>query len=58
MEDQLTIKEKIHIKLKRRKLSMQWLADQLGITRPTLYNRLNEGFEYSERMKLKELGLL
>jgi DNA-binding CsgD family transcriptional regulator len=58
METQLTTKEKVHIQLKRQKKSMEWLAKKLGITRPTLYNRLENGFEYHEEARLKEMGLL
>jgi DNA-binding CsgD family transcriptional regulator len=58
MEEQLTVKEKVHIKLKRNGKTMQWLADQLGITRPTLYTRLEKGFQYHEYAKLKDLGIL
>jgi len=51
--------KKVELKLKDQGRNKTWLAKKLGISRPSLYQRLKDGYWTNyELYKLKELGLL
>ena len=57
--ERLTTSKKVEFAIKDQGRNKTWLANQLGITRPVLYDRLkNNGWEFNEINKLKEIGLI
>jgi len=55
----LKTSDKIRFALKDQGRKKIWLAEQLGISRPTLDNRLKDNsFLIGEIMRLQEIGIL
>lgn len=58
-KERLKTADKVIFALKDQGRKKTWLAEQLGISRPTLDNRLKDNtFAIGEIMKLQELGIL
>ena len=50
--------QKIELFIKRRGVKKQWIAEQLGVSRPTLDKRLSDNcFTIDEIIKLKSIGI-
>lgn len=59
MNDRQPTSEKVKNQLQTQGRNKSWLADQLGISRPTLYERLEDNcWLPSEIIKLKQLGVI
>ena len=55
----LTTSKKVELSLKEQGRNKSWLALQLGISRPVLYQRLNDNlWKTGEISKLKIIGLI
>lgn len=55
----ITISKKVELALKNQGRNKSWLAIQLGISRPSLYQRLSDNIWHdSEVRKLKTIGLI
>lgn len=59
IKEPIKTSDKVKFALSNQGRKKTWLADQLGISRPTLDNRLKDNsFLIGEIMKLQELGIL
>jgi len=57
--ERLTTAKKVEFALKDQGRNKSWLANQLGFSRPVLYDRLrNNAWEPREIEKLQSLGLI
>ena len=57
--ERLTTSKEVELNLKEQGRNKKWLAEQLGISRPTLYKKLDDNFwSVSELIKLKTIGLI
>ena len=55
----LTTSKKVELSLKEQGRNKSWLALQLGISRPVLYQRLNDNlWKIGEISKLNTIGLI
>jgi len=55
----LTTSKKLELSLAEQGRSKTWLANYLGITRPTLYSKINDNFwTLNEILKLKKAGII
>ena len=59
MNDRQPTSEKVKQQLHRQGRNKSWLAEKLGMSRPTLYERLDDNcWLPSEIIKLKQLGVI
>jgi DNA-binding NtrC family response regulator len=57
--ERITTSKKVEFALKEQGRNKTWLARQLSLTRPTLYDRLDSNsFTDSEILKLRAIGLI
>ena len=57
--ERATTSKTVELNLKDQGRNKSWLADQLGISRPTLYKKLSDNFwTIGEIIKLKSIGLV
>jgi len=57
--ERLTTAKKVEFALKDQGRNKSWLAEQLGVSRPVLYQRLKDNaWNAHEIIKLKTIGLL
>lgn len=57
--ERITTSKKVEFALKDQGRNKSWLAKELGISRPILYQRLSDNiWQAAEVMKLKTLGLI
>lgn len=56
---EITTSKKVELALKEQGRNKTWLAIQLGISRPALYQRLKDNcWQFGEVNKLKTIGLI
>lgn len=56
---EITTSKKVELAIKEQGRNKTWLAKQLGISRPALYQRLNDNiWSVGEIIKLKSIGLI
>lgn len=57
--ERLTTSKKVELSLKEQGRNKTWLAEKLGMNRPTLYARLKDNFwKPDDVIKLKLIGLI
>lgn len=59
IKERLKTSDRVRFALRNQGRKKTWLAEQLGISRPTLDNRLKDNsFLIGEVLKLQELGII
>jgi transcriptional regulator with PAS, ATPase and Fis domain len=57
--EKITTSKKVEFALKNQGRNKTWLAKELGISRPSLYQRLSDNvWQNNELIKLKSIGLI